>query len=86
MEKKTYHKYFETSDFEKASLLNSAGCILDSVEWDHRSQIATFIFEENETCLTILDKHKRRDLWINSIDMIIAYREIKNELYSSRNK
>ena len=73
-----------TQDFEGALLLESAGAILDSVEWDYEGEVGTFIFEDEDKCRQILSKHKRKDLWLLSTDVLVAYRAIKNELYRNR--
>ena len=83
--KKIYNNYFYRSeDFEKVLVLHSAGCILDSVEWDDKNKIATFLFEDEDKCLKILDLHKRKKLMLDSTNVLISYREIKNELFNGR--
>ena len=76
--------YHRTTDFEEALILESAGAILDSVEWDYEGEIGTFIFEDAVVCSGILDEHKHKDLWLLSQDVLNAYRSVKNELYRNR--
>lgn len=79
-----YIPYWRGSDFEEAFLLESAGAILYKVEWDYKGEVATFVFEDEKMCNQILDKHKRKELWLLSQDVLNAYRNVKNELYRKR--
>lgn len=80
----SYHPLYRTEDFEKAFILLSANCILDSTEWNDEKKVATFVLEEEKDCLRILDEHKRKKLKLDSTDVLVAYRTLKNELYSGR--
>ena len=84
MEKIYRNDFYRTGDFERVLILHSAGCILDSVEWDDKNKIATFLFEDENKCLKILDLHKRKKLILNSTNVLASYREIKNELFNGR--
>jgi len=79
-----YRPYYPTTDFEEALILESAGAILDSVEWDYEGEIASFVFEDESVCKQILSKHKRKELWLMSQDVLSAYRNVKTELYRNR--
>lgn len=79
-----YIPYWRGQDFEEAIILEAGGAIINNVEWDYRSEVATFVFEDENMCKRILDKHKRKELWILSQDFLTAYRNVKNELYKKR--
>ncbi|MBT4120666.1 MAG: hypothetical protein HOC36_02895 [Candidatus Magasanikbacteria bacterium] len=82
--KNKYIPYWRGTDFEEALILESAGAILADVEWDYEGETGTFVFEDEEVCNEILDKHKRKDLWLLSQDVLSAYRNVKNELFRRR--
>lgn len=79
-----YIPYMRTQDFEKSLILRSAGAILFQVEWDGEKRRAEFIFENISLCNKILDNHKRGKLKLNSNDVLMAYREVKNELFAKK--
>ena len=76
--------YFRSTDFEKSLILSAAGHIIDTIEWDYAGRKATFVFEDELACLETLNQHKRRKLSLNSADVLVAYRDVKNELFGSR--
>ncbi|PLX27557.1 hypothetical protein C0581_03355 [Candidatus Parcubacteria bacterium] len=79
-----YTPFYRTGDFNEALVLDSAGIILANVEWDYRGEVGTFVFEDYEASRQVLDKHKRKDLWLLSQDVLSSYSNIKSELYRNR--
>lgn len=78
--------FYKTRDFEEAFILSAAKCVLLDVEWSEDGKFATFIFEDKFECEEVLTFHRARRLTLDSSNVIMAYRNIKNELFRHKRK
>lgn len=73
---------YRLKDYDKAIILHAGGMILDSVEWDYSGKEASFVFEDEPACLSILRKHDKHLLVIDSHRWAESRREINLSLYN----
>lgn len=76
-----YLPLYRLKDYDKAIMLHASGVVLDGVEWNDSGDEANFVFESESDCLSILKKHDRHLLKIDSHRWAESRREINSALY-----